>query len=101
VEPCKNAFEATLCITDRAVGLKCIDMRGILDPWQLDCRCGPIAASCLKENMCEFPAALKEDCVKKCNASMCEPGAAPGAASQLALTAAAVFVAAALAVVWN
>lgn len=75
------------------MGLKCIDQRGILDPWQLDCRCAPIAATCLAENNCTFPPDLKAECDQKCGntATPCEPTAS--AAAHLSATAAAALLA--------
>jgi hypothetical protein len=87
VDPCVKAFDATLCITDTtaALGLKCVDMRGVLDPWQLDCKCGPIAAKCLADNGCPFPPNLKAECVSKCGAMSCEPGNPAASSSMRAL----------------
>jgi hypothetical protein len=75
VVPCAKAFESTLCIQDRSLGkgLNCLDQRGLLDPWQLNCLCGPIAATCLALNECPFPDDLKRQCVAKCGAAQCEP----------------------------
>eukprot|EP01108_Squamamoeba_japonica_P006767 TRINITY_DN5544_c0_g1_i1.p1 TRINITY_DN5544_c0_g1~~TRINITY_DN5544_c0_g1_i1.p1 ORF type:complete len:198 (+),score=30.29 TRINITY_DN5544_c0_g1_i1:45-596(+) len=68
VDPCPDAFEASLCVNDREPS--CIDASGRA-PWEVSCKCARLSVGCLGDRQCPISDDEKALCVAACSEQEC------------------------------